>query len=596
MQPRDMRGEPFLRAALLALDEVGDPTRVAGTITAALAAPAPVRQLARPAGAVKRVAWHAARLAMFADDPARAYAQLRELCGTLFAPLATQRRPAAPAPEVALTLAPAALLDALAPPPRIPPRELAAAAKLDSAFLLEDPRPARRVLGVRSISPRRLARFAPALADRIARDPDPVVRAEVIELAARATGGVRAAIAAALALHTEDPGGEIRAAALDGLRALKLPLADARLVARLEDPIAAVRAAAARSVVPSSTVGDALVARLADDDPAVRAAALDAVARCPRLHRPALIAPLRALVRRHDGDTRTAIYLLGKLHAHATADVVATLRDCLAGPRSDVARAAAIVLGQLGVPAGEVPPETRLLRAARELAAPDRETQLAGLFEATRLGEAARPLVPALRRLAETLAAVDDAAARATFAQVCDLLAALGVPAAELPRPRTLAPWRGAIPRERGVHGAYAIASVELPASRAAPGTAALGLWDHATGALLFAVEHAELFELLPGRAEVGVVRCTGGAWWFERYAVPGGERASALAIPEALTRGWPSSLAVAGGLATIWCGDEDEPYRFHIKLGDPDRLLDEAPRAGRRNDRRGSTRLPRRR
>jgi hypothetical protein len=55
------------------------------------------------------------------------------------------------------------------------------------------------------------------------------------------------------------------------------------------------------------------------------------------------------------------------------------------------------------------------------------------------------------------------------------------------------------------------------------------------------------------------------------------------LVIPEALAYGWPSSLAVAGGLVTVWCGDEDEPYRFHIKISDPDRLLDDEPRLGKR-------------
>jgi hypothetical protein len=585
-----MRGELFLRAAVLALDEVGDPTRV----RALLDAPAPQRHTPRPPRTVKRVAWNVTRLAMFADDPARAYAQLHELCNTLFEPLATQRRPSPPAPEVAMTLPPAALLDALAPPPRVMPRELAIAAKLDSAFLLDDPRSERRVLGVRSISSQKLPRFANALAERIAMDPDPIVRAEVLEICGRASGPVRAKIAAALALHGEHADGDVRAAALDGLRALKLPLADSRLVARLADPVAAVRAAAARSVLPVSSVGDALVARLADADPTVRAAALDAVARCVMLHRPALIAPLRALLSRHDGDTRTAIYLLGKLHAFASEDVVAALRDCLAGPRSDVARAAAIVLAQLGAPTPDVPVETRLLRAARELAAPDRETQLAGLFEATRLEDAARPLIPALRRLGEVLAAVDEPASRATFAQVCEVLTSLGVPPAELPRPRKLDTWRGIAPRERAVHGAYAIASIDIPATRVSPAGVALGLWDHATGAVLFVVEGAELLELLPSRAEVGVIRVVDDGWHFERHVVPTGERTSSLAIPATLSHGWPSSLAAAGGLVTVWCGDEGEPYRFHIKLGDPDRLLDDEPNVGRRNRKRGSTKLPR--
>nr|MBA3500560.1 hypothetical protein [Deltaproteobacteria bacterium] len=145
------------------------------------------------------------------------------------------------------------------------------------------------------------------------------------------------------------------------------------------------------------------------------------------------------------------------------------------------------------------------------------------------------------------------------------------------------------------VHGAYAVASIDIAATRTTPATSALGLWDHATGAVLFVVESAELLELLPSRAEVGVIRVVDDkSWHFERYVVPTGERASSLAIPDALSRGWPSSLAAAGGLVTVWCGAKGEPYRFHIKLGDPDRLLDDEPNIGRRKRERGSKKLPR--
>ena len=287
--------------------------------------------------------------------------------------------------------------------------------------------------------------------------------------------------------------------------------------------------------------------------------------------------------------------MLGKLYLAAAAAVRTALHDCLVGPRSDVAHAAALVLGQLGVAAPEVPIELRLLRAARELAAPDRDTQLAGMFEAKRLGDAARPLLPALRRLGEMLAATPDSEARATLAQVRDALEELGVPAAELPKPRTiLEPWRGITPTAREVHGAYAIASADIPETREVAAISSSGLWDHATGDLLFVVEGAELFEILHGRPEVGVIRCPGESWYFERYLVPSGERCSFLEIPEALAYGWPSKLATAGDLVTVWCGDEDEPYRFHIKLGDPDHLLDDEPNVTR-NRERGSKKLPRR-
>jgi hypothetical protein len=59
------------------------------------------------------------------------------------------------------------------------------------------------------------------------------------------------------------------------------------------------------------------------------------------------------------------------------------------------------------------------------------------------------------------------------------------------------------------------------------------------------------------------------------------------LPIPAALTYGWPLELAIAADLVTVWCGDEDAPYRFHIKLGDPDVLLDDEPNLGRRSRKR---------
>jgi hypothetical protein len=173
-----------------------------------------------------------------------------------------------------------------------------------------------------------------------------------------------------------------------------------------------------------------------------------------------------------------------------------------------------------------------------------------------RRGDAAvcdvRPLVPAIRALAAT-----QPIAR-------ELLAAFGEP---IPDPRALEPYRDRAPQLRALHGAYAIA-------RAGD---ALGLWDHGTGKLLFAVDDAQLFALVPQHTEAAVLR----AWTFERYAIPAGTRVSALAIPESLAHGRPMSLAFAADLVTVWCDD----YRFHIKL-DPDRLLDEKPSPGKRGKR----------
>ena len=68
-----------------------------------------------------------------------------------------------------------------------------------------------------------------------------------------------------------------------------------------------------------------------------------------------------------------------------------------------------------------------------------------------------------------------------------------------------------------------------------------------------------------------------GEAWSFERYAVPSGKRLAQLAIPETLTHGWPLKLSTAKNIVTVWC-DDDEPYRFHIRVGRTDRLLDDEP------------------
>jgi hypothetical protein len=50
------------------------------------------------------------------------------------------------------------------------------------------------------------------------------------------------------------------------------------------------------------------------------------------------------------------------------------------------------------------------------------------------------------------------------------------------------------------------------------------------------------------------------------------------------LTYGVPLELAIAAELATVWCGDDNAPYRFHVKLGDPDVVIDEAPHLGKRS------------
>src|SRR6185503_10400796 len=79
--------------------------------------------------------------------------------------------------------------------------------------------------------------------------------------------------------------------------------------------------------------------------------------------------------------------------------ILAALNDAVTGPRSDAARAAAMVLESLGAPVPDVSAEARVVRAATELASTDRVIQRAGLFEAKRLGNPS--LIPAIRALAE---------------------------------------------------------------------------------------------------------------------------------------------------------------------------------------------------
>ena len=110
---------------------------------------------------------------------------------------------------------------------------------------------------------------------------------------------------------------------------------------------------------------------------------------------------------------------------------------------------------------------------------------------------------------------------------------------------------------------------------------AGLGLWDRGTGRPIVVVDGARLLELVPGRAELAVVKTE--PWLFERYAIPSGERLAQLAIPAAFTHGEPASLAIAAGLATVWCDHPQAPYRFHVKLGAVDRVVDDQPVPGRR-------------
>jgi hypothetical protein len=566
----------LLEAASRALDEAGDPTGCRDVLEAV---PPPALAV-RPARRKQRVTWAAGQLAHHAaaGDPARAYRALRELVTALHEPVLGAARPPAPAPEVALALAPAALLDAIAPPPRVLAAELAradlTARSRSSAFGgLDDPDPGRRVLAIRALRKPELARRADDLARVIASDPAGFASAEALAVATGASPPARAAIAAALAPWLEAAEAVTRTRVVDGLRQLGAVLDDARLAGLLAERDAGVRAAAARCVTGgrdvrssehAAALGAALRTCLSDPDRDVREAALGAVLRCTWLHGPELIDPLRAAALARDGDPRAAVYVLGALGA------AAALADCVRHGRSDVAHVAELVLRQHGHEPPELGLDERVARATAELAADASTTLLAGAREARRLAGVTRAaLVPSLRALVERSGGCSSADDELRLA-VREALAAHGE-SADVPA-RVLEPWCGLVPVVRAIHGAYAIARAG----------SALGLWDHQTGRLVLAIDDALLLALVPGRAEVAVL-CDGAPWRFERHAVPGRECLSSIAIPAALSHGRPDHLAVAGGLATVWC----DAYRFHIKISPPgevpprargDRVIDEVP------------------
>lgn len=457
---------PFLRAALVALDEAGDPTGDRQLLVDAIDQAQPLVSFHKPGTAKKVVGWAATQMAMSAEDPGRAYSWLRELLRALLEPVGG-RRGAAPAPEVAMAMTPGELVETLAPSPRVIARALAAGMKLDVKALLADPELAKRVLGVRAIPQASIGTYANALATTIA-DPGleadrEALRREAIAICQPAADKARAKVAEALQGFVTSREGRVRAAAIEGIHALRFQLDDEALVAALHDVEPAVRAVVARTIGTGRrgylpAIEARVVALVTDDDAAVRLAALGAIVRFPTLLSPALLEPLREAGARGGEEGKTAMFLLGRLGAQPNTAVI-------------------------------------------------------------------------------DLSAIDT----------------------ELPEPEELR--------------AYVVAPIK----------GGLAVSDRGTGKQLFVVERADLIEFIPRRAEVAVIREERRrAWQFERFRIPDGKRLGSIAIPLALTHGIPTQLAVAADLVTVWCDHADAPYRFHLKLGDPDVVLDDAPVPGR--------------
>ncbi len=451
---------PFLRAALHALDEAGDPTGDRQIVVDAIERALPRVSFHKPGTAKKVVGWAATQIAMSADDPGRAYSWLRELLRALFEPV-DNRRGAAPAPEVAMAMSPAELVETLAPAPRVIARAIATWMKLDSRALLADAELAKRVLGIRAIPQASIGAYASELASAITNDQ---LRTEAIAICQPATDKARAKVVEALQGLVISREGTLRAAAIEGIHALRFQLDDESLLAALHDADAPVRAAAARTIGTGRrgylpAIEQRIVALVSDEDAAVRVAALGAIVRFPSVLSSALLESLREAGARGGDEGKTAMFLLGRLGAQ---------------PNTAVIELSAI----------ETSPE------------PSRDEQ----------------------------------------------------------RAYVVAPIKGG-----------------------------LAVSDRGTGKQLFVVERAGLLAFVPGRAEIASIREERRrAWQFERYRIPDGARLGSIAIPPQLTHGTPNQLAIAAELATVWCDHPDAPYRFHVKLGDPDVVLDDAPVLGR--------------
>jgi hypothetical protein len=268
------------------------------------------------------------------------------------------------------------------------------------------------------------------------------------------------------------------------------------------------------------------------------------------------------------------------------------LEELLVGPRSDVAGAAATVLEKvMGGTVPDVPVALQLERIRGELSSPHPDRRSSGVFAAKRLGTGAAPVIPDLRAAGERIAGDASIEAKAALSLIREALLAIGCAVDDLPRPPSrLEGYRGSTPRAKATVGAYVIGDiagfvrhgvVSVPVS-------SLGLWDDATGKRLFVIDGAQLLAQVPAREQAAVIRTQlrpdakhGGTsradveWYFERYAIPSGDRVASLRLPDRVCGGWPAHLDVSGTTATILVGDEDAPFEFDVELDDlEDRLV----------------------
>jgi len=544
--------------------------------------------------------------------------------------------PALLAWNAARNRSPAALLDVLAPPPRIPSASVVidVVGDLDVDALRERlaaTSAVDRMIALRAITPPRLEKLIPELMYAAVRDESADVRAEAQEVARQTNKKVKAKLAAAGRpfIDSDDP--RVCAAALLLLQKSGAPIAGADLARFLRHRAAEVQVAACASVGKGAgaEVEEGVTAILQHGDDTTRVAALRAATLIGVSHvvRPALwVEALRTIVR-EGPDVRLATYLLGEMGevaSPAALDVIRALpksegaaaealiafgaippegrtllEEYARSADSDVAEGASEVLETLvGVVA--VTLEDRVKRLATELASENPEVRSTAVYYTKQLGSDGAALLPTLRALGDQIAR--DPARESELSSVREALVAIGCPVDDLPHPPShFEVVAGTPPREQSRDGELMIGELTRKFEHGHVGVhrSSKGLWNVETGKLLFLVDDAEVLGVVPGGREAVAVRTVvrpdatyGGTsrsdvdWCFERRAIPSGAVLASMPLSGPFTYGSPSMLDVRvteeGTVATVFCADEDHTYLFQIALGDdasPDRLLDEAPR-----------------
>lgn len=244
-----------------------------------------------------------------------------------------------------------------------------------------------------------------------------------------------------------------------------------------------------------------------------------------------------------------------------------------------------------------IPLAERIAQIEGALASRDHDARLSALMAARDLPRAAAAALPVLlahgAKVVARLGDGSDASRELAFTR--DALRALGCPPDELPHaPSRLEAFRGSVPSGApAVEDGYVVATFSTVTSDAPVGIAlgSVGVWDDATGKLLFVVDGAEHLRILSDRGEAVAVRAMGprgpgGAWFVERFELPTGRRLASLPV-HGYAAGWPTGIDVATErdrvIATVGVGDEDGRARFRVALGrgsEPDALL--APAASK--------------